>query len=82
MKQMKENDWVKGQSFTALRFGLPRGYTININVRQHQSGKVSVYQGVSKFIGSVDDLFGGNLDLEPGFMDALNKYLLKTKVVH
>jgi len=76
---MKAKDWVKGQSYTAFRLGLPSGYTINVNIRQHQSGKVTVYQGVSKLIGSVDDLFGGTLDLDPGFMDTLNKHLLIIK---
>ena len=74
-------DWVKGQSYTAFRFGLPKGYTINVHIRQHQSGKVTVYQGVSKLIGSVEDLFSGTLDLDHDSMDSLNKHLLKIKRV-
>ena len=76
---MKKPDWVKGQSFHALHYKLAKGYSININIRQHQSGKVTVYQGVSKLIGSFGDLFSGKLDLNHGFMDTLNKHLLKTK---
>ena len=74
-------DWVKGHSFQAHRLDLGSGYAININIRQHQSGKVTVYQGVSKVIGTFEDLFGGTLDLDTSFMDKLNKVLLKMKEV-
>ena len=74
-------DWVKGRSFDAHRLELGSGYAINVNIRQHQSGKVTVYQGVSKFIGTFEDFVNGNLDLDTSFMDKLNKVLLKMKEV-
>ena len=74
-------DWVKGRSFSAHRLELGYGYTVNINIRQHQTGKVTVYQGVSKTIGTFEDLIKGTLDLDTSFMDKLNKVLLKIKEV-
>ncbi len=76
-----KTDWVKGHSFTAFRLDLDKRHIININVRQHQSGKVTVYQGVSKLIGNFEDLFKGTLDLDEGSMDLLNRVLLKIKEV-
>jgi hypothetical protein len=74
-------DWIKGHSYTAMRLKLDKKHTLEVNIRQHRSGKVSVYQGVSKLIGSFTDLFKGTLDLDDSSMDLLNKHLLKIKVL-
>ena len=55
-------DWIKGMPHTALRFELPSGYAINVNISQHRSGKVIVYQSISKLIGGFNDLMNGTLD--------------------
>jgi len=74
-------DWIKGRHYTSFRFELPRGYAINITVSQHQSGKVTVHQVISKLIGSFNDLMNGTLDLDDGFLKKLNKILVKRKTV-
>jgi hypothetical protein len=74
-------DWVKGIPYIAIRFELPRGYHINVNISQHKSGKVTVYQSVGKLIGSFDDLMHGTLDLDDRFLNKINKILIKRIII-
>jgi len=76
---MREIDWIKGQTKTAYRIDLPKGYHLEGYVAQHDSGNVTVNQSVSLTWGSFNlntmQIKGikdsGNL----AFMDKLNKIL-------
>jgi len=78
-----EVDWIKGRPYTAYNAELPNGYAIDINVAQHQSGKVTIRQSASKTVGYMNPAtfqfkFGS---LNTTFMDKLNKVLKFEKKV-
>lgn len=73
-------DWVKGIPYTVFKLPLNCGYVIELDVSQHQSGKVTINQSVSLTIGFFSlkptELKLGHLG-NLRFMDKLNKVLRK-----
>ena len=78
----KTPDFYKGQPFVAFTVKFPKAYSLEIQVAQHQSGKVTVRQSVSHIIGFFNlrkmnfesvlcDSFGAEM------MDKLNGVLQK-----
>jgi len=80
---MKRVDWITGFPFLAYTIKLPKGYRINITVSQHQSGKVTVNQTVSKLIGvfNPETLKLEGLNLDTTFLDKLYKFVKFKRVV-
>ena len=76
-------DWIKGFPYTALDLRMPRGYGLHVSIRQHQSGKVTVRQSITKTIGHLDlrSFKTSKLDFDTSFMDKLNKVLIVEKTV-
>jgi hypothetical protein len=82
----KTLDFYKGHSYSAFTVKLPKGYSLDIRVAEHQSGKVSVHQSVSKTIGffnlrkmTIESPWRDPFDTK--MMDKLNKILRREATV-
>jgi hypothetical protein len=82
----KTPDFYKGNPYSAFTVKLPKAYNLEIQVAEHQSGKVTVRQSVSHIIGFFNlrkmnvesvlcDSFGAEM------MDKLNRVLQKERCV-
>jgi len=82
----KTQDWYRGNAFYGFRLKLPKGYAIEVTVAQHQSGKVTVRQSVSKTIGffnlrkmKIQSVLRDPFDTK--MMDKLNRFIKTEKEV-
>lgn len=76
----KTPDFYKGNPYSAFTVKLPKAYSLEIQVAEHQSGKVTVRQSISHIIGFFNlRTFKISLaeDTFPNFMDKLNRVLQK-----
>ena len=76
----KMPDFYKGQPYSVFTVKLPKAYNLEIQVAEHQSGKVTVRQSVSHIVGFFNlRTFKISLDEDrfPNFMDKLNRVLQK-----
>lgn len=50
----KEVDWIKGHAYKLFRVDLAKGFELYLDVAQHNSGMITISQGVSLTIGFFD----------------------------
>jgi hypothetical protein len=78
----KTPDFYKGNPYSAFTVKLPKAYSLEIQVAEHQSGKVTVRQSVSHIVGffnlrkmNIESVLCDSFGTE--MMDKLNRVLQK-----
>ncbi len=79
-------DFYKGHPFQAFTVKFPQGYSLELTIAQHKSGKVTVHQSISKMVGFFNfkkmKIESGLRDpFDTSMMDKLNKVLWKEDCV-
>jgi hypothetical protein len=81
---LKEVDWIKGHAYKLFKVNLPKGFELYLDVAQHNSGMITISQGVSLTI-CFFDFKTFKLDMGDvgslGFEKRLHDFVKFTKVV-